>query len=99
MNHRCERHVIQKNHINPRHRKQELNLIHRHAVISQLKACLPYKIVKVSFDSTDDTAVRDSQFTGHLTAQDAFKMWHEKQVYQDKALGAAVYTAGMEVLA
>ena len=79
--------------------KQELNLIHRHAVISQLKACLPYKIVKVSFDSTDDTAVRDSQFTGHLTAQDAFKMWHEKQVYQDKALGAAVYTAGMEVLA
>ena len=78
--------------------KRELNLINRHAIISQLKACQPYKIVKVSFDSNDDTVVRDSNFTGHLTAQAAFKMWSEKQVYDDKNFGAAVHQAGMEIL-
>jgi DNA repair exonuclease SbcCD nuclease subunit len=78
--------------------KQDLNLINRHAVISQIKACLPYKITKISFDSTDDTVARDTQFTGHLTAQSAFKLWLDKQVYTDKDMNAAVQSAGMEIL-
>jgi len=78
--------------------KQDLNLINRHAVISRLKECLPFKIMKVSFDSTDDTVARDTQFTGHLTTPDAFKLWMTKQAYADKVMAEAVQKAGLEVL-
>jgi DNA repair exonuclease SbcCD nuclease subunit len=78
--------------------KQDLNLINRHAVIEHLKQCKPFKIVKVAFDSTDDTVARDTAFTGHMTAQDAFRMWSEKQTYADKELGVAIFDAGMEIL-
>lgn len=78
--------------------KQDLALINRHAVISYLKQCNPFRIVKVAFDSTDDTAARDASFTGHLTAQDAFRRWTDKQVYEDRSLGAAVFKCGMEML-
>ena len=78
--------------------KQDLALINRHAVVSHLKECKPYKIVKISFDTSDDTVARDTGFTGHLTAQDAFRKWSEKQVYEDKNLGMCVFSAGMEIL-
>jgi DNA repair exonuclease SbcCD nuclease subunit len=78
--------------------KSELNLINRHAVINQLKLCNPFKIVKVAFESTDDTVARDVTFNGHMTAQDAFKKWAEKQTYEDKTLGEAVFAAGLEIL-
>jgi len=78
--------------------KQDLNLLNRHSIIEHLRECNPYKIIKIAFDSTDDTVARDTAFTGHMTAQDAFKMWSEKQSYEDKRLGNAVHTAGLEIL-
>lgn len=78
--------------------KQETIRINRHAVITHLKEHNPYKIAKVSFVVTDDTVVRDSTFTGHLTPQDAFDKWYGKQNYESKEMAAAVRQLGMEML-
>lgn len=77
--------------------KNTLDRMNRSAVIAQVRECLPSKIAKVSFDYNNSTVQRDVEFSGHLSADEAFKMWLGKQEYDDK-LKNSVAVKGLEIL-
>lgn len=78
--------------------KNILDRIDRLRVVSELKDLTPFSIAGVSFEYSDNTAVRCRDIAGRILETDAFTLWHGNQGYTEPALKDGVYSAGMGVL-
>jgi DNA repair exonuclease SbcCD nuclease subunit len=77
--------------------KNDIDQLIRYEITSSLKALNPATIKAVTFNVTDNTAVRDNAYSTALSDMEAFKLWLSKQDYTD-AVRAEVANAATDLL-